>query len=95
IAALEQRLAAAQTAAASAPPAASNGDGLARAREQVMTLESAISSLRASLRAASDEAAVLGGADESVEVIISSLSLATEELETARDSIRVLTELVD
>jgi hypothetical protein len=80
----EARLAARPAAAASALPA-----GFA---EQVATLSDSISSLRASMRAISDETAVMEPND-SLTVVTSAVTTATEEIERARDALRTLSAL--
>lgn len=60
------------------------------AREQIMTLHDCVAALRASMRAASDETAVMPSDSPSVQVIVDALSDATEQIERARDSLRSL-----
>jgi len=57
--------------------------------EQIASLSDSISSLRASMRAISDETAVMEQTD-SVQVVSAAVTTATEELERARDAIRAL-----
>jgi hypothetical protein len=61
--------------------------------EQVAMLADAISALRASLRAVSDESAVMPSSP-SAEVIVGAVASATGELERARDALRALQAMV-
>ena len=58
--------------------------------EQLMTLHDCVAALRASMRAASDETAVMSDNSPSVQVIVDALSDATEQIERARDCVREL-----
>jgi hypothetical protein len=60
--------------------------------EQLSVLEESIDSLRANMRAASDETAVMDQT-ESVVAVASAVSAAAEHVERARDALRVLTAL--
>ena len=62
--------------------------------ESLTNLGAAISELRKQMRAASDEAAVMDGNPDSLDVINSALSAAVERVEAARDAFRRLGELV-
>ena len=62
------------------------------ASEQISVLQDAFASLRASMRAASDEAAMMDQTD-AVQVVSSALSQAVEEIERARDALRALADL--
>jgi len=74
-------------AAATQPtvPAMDTGVG-----DQLLALEGFLGSLRRSMRAASDEAAVMPGGSESVDVVTDALTQATLDIENARDSLREL-----
>jgi hypothetical protein len=61
--------------------------------ESVTALSDALAELRSSLRAASDEAAVLPSGDSS-RVIGDALSAATEQIENARGTMRTLSKLL-
>ena len=61
--------------------------------QYLSSLQDSIDSLRANMRAASDETAVMDQTD-SVQVITSALTQATEEIERARDALRALDEIV-
>ncbi len=61
--------------------------------EHINLIEEAIESLRANMRAASDETAVMEQS-ESVVVVSSAVSAAAEHVERARDSLRVLSALL-
>ncbi|MCA9680040.1 MAG: hypothetical protein KC464_33725, partial [Myxococcales bacterium] len=91
---LERDLARANEAAAAAP-AAGNGSGTLPDGfgQHLSSLQDSIDSLRANMRAASDETAVMDQTD-SVQVITSALTQATEEIERARDALRALDEIV-
>ena len=65
---------------------------LAAAGEQVSVLQDAFASLRSSMRAASDEAAMMDQTD-SVQIVSTALSQAVEEIERARDALRALADL--
>ena len=65
---------------------------LVAAGEQISVLQDAFASLRSSMRAASDEAAMMDQTD-SVQVVSSALSQAVEEIERARDALRALADL--
>ena len=65
---------------------------LAAAGEQVSVLQDAFASLRSSMRAASDEAAMMDQTD-SVQIVSTALSSAVEEIERARDALRALADL--
>ncbi|MCE9579924.1 MAG: hypothetical protein K8W52_42800, partial [Deltaproteobacteria bacterium] len=69
-------------AAASAPPIG----------EHVQTLQDSLQSLRTSMRAASDETAVMDQT-ESVQVVAQALSQAAEEIERAREALGVLSSI--
>ena len=90
IATLERELAEARRAPASAPAAAARLP--AGLTDQLSALGDAISSLRASLRAVSDETAVMDQSD-SVQVVVSAVATATEDIERARDALRALNTL--
>ena len=60
--------------------------------EHVAALTDSITSLRASMRAASDETAVMDQTD-SVQIVTAAITSATEEIERARDALRALSEL--
>jgi len=62
--------------------------------EHLNVLEESIDSLRANMRAASDETAMMDQTD-SVIAVASAVSQAAEHVERARDSLRLLTSLVD
>jgi len=62
--------------------------------EHLNVLEESIDSLRANMRAASDETAMMDQSD-SVIAVASAVSQAAEHVERARDSLRLLTSLVD
>lgn len=62
--------------------------------EHLLALQDCIAALRASMRAASDEAAVMPGDSASVQVVNDALSDATQHIETARDSLRSLSSLL-
>ena len=91
---MERDLARANEAAAAAP-AAGNGSGTLPDGfgQHLSSLQDSIDSLRANMRAASDETAVMDQTD-SVQVITSALTQATEEIERARDALRALDEIV-
>ncbi|HVV87064.1 MAG TPA: hypothetical protein VHE35_28690, partial [Kofleriaceae bacterium] len=73
-----------ERAAVGAPPPAMT--------EHLTVLQDTLASLRASMRAASDETAVMDQTD-SVQVVSSALSQAAEDIERARDAVRALNEL--
>lgn len=76
-------------------PVPSGGDVSSAATEHLMTIQDCIAALRTNMRAASDETAVMPGDSDSVQVVIDAISQATEQIETARDSMRALGELFD
>jgi hypothetical protein len=88
---LEAKLAAAPTPAATPAPSPSTALPAGFA-EQVASVSDSISSLRASMRAISDETAVMEQT-ESVQVVTSAATTAAEELERARDAVRALSAL--
>jgi hypothetical protein len=65
-----------------------------QAADTLVLLSDALAELRASMRAANDEAALLTAPRESVEVIGDALRTAAEQLETARDRLRTLGKLL-
>jgi chromosome segregation ATPase len=74
---------------------AAGGPALEVAREHLMALEGAITALRASMRSASDEAAVMVADAAAIDALTTALGQATEELEAARHSMRELTAILD
>jgi pSer/pThr/pTyr-binding forkhead associated (FHA) protein len=81
---------------APAPPGPAAGEPvLDVAREHLMALEGAITALRASMRSASDEAAVMVADAAAIDTLTTALGQATEELEAARHSMRELTAVLD
>jgi chromosome segregation ATPase len=62
--------------------------------EQLSVIEESIESLRANMRAASDETAVMPSSD-SVAAVASAVSQAAEQVERARDALRALTAIVN
>jgi hypothetical protein len=64
------------------------------AADQLVALEGFLGSLRRSMRAASDEAAVMPDGSASVEVMTDALTQATQDIENARDCLRTLSELL-
>jgi hypothetical protein len=71
------------TAAASIPP---------EMNEHLATLGDSISSLRASMRAVSDETAIMEQSD-SLQVVTAAVASATEDIERARDALRALSAI--
>lgn len=106
---LEAQLAAAIGAAGRAPPRGAGSDPAApptaepaaaagpppEVADAALALGDAFSQLRASLRAADDEAALLTAPATSVAVVREALRAASEELATARDQLRVLGRYFD
>jgi hypothetical protein len=71
------------------------GGGIStQAADTLVLLSDALAELRASMRAANDEAALLTAPHESVDVIRDALRTAAEQLETARDRLRSLGKLL-
>jgi hypothetical protein len=71
----------------------SNHVPLAALAEHVVTLEESIASLRANMRAASDETAMMSPS-ESVNTISNAVSQAAEHVEVARAAIRALASTI-
>jgi chromosome segregation ATPase len=88
---LRDELADAKRRAAAATPNVEAGLPAA-ALEQLSILEESIDSLRANLRAASDETAMMPSS-ESVTIIADAISQAAEHVERARDALRTITNL--
>ncbi len=90
---LREELAAAKHRAATTSTHAAGEPALsAAALEQLSILEESIDSLRANLRAASDETAMMPSS-ESVTIIADAISQAAEHVERARDALRTITNL--
>lgn len=81
--------------AAEPTPASSTNNASAAAGPHILTIQDCIAELRTSMRAASDEAAVMPGDSDSVQIVTDALSRAVEQVEVARESLRHLRELFD
>src|SRR5262249_3006744 len=90
-----RRVKAGQPAAAApaAPPAPAGPTIDPAAADTVILLSDALAELRASLRAANGEAALLKEPAESAQVVTEALKSAAEQLETARANVRALAKL--
>ena len=88
----EAQLAAARRAQEDEPT--NTGKGSPEVVEHLSVLEESIDSLRANMRAASDETAMMEQS-ESVIVVATAVSSAAEHVERARDALRALTALVE
>jgi hypothetical protein len=81
-------------AAPAAPPLAAAPTADPAAADTVILLSDALAELRASLRAANGEAALLKEPAESAQVVTDALKSAAEQLETARANVRALAKLM-
>ena len=95
VAELEGQLRRARASEAGAPPAASARPSTdPAAADAAIALGDSLAELRASLRAANDEAGLLTAPAESVEVVGEALRGAAEQLEAARGHLRALGKLL-
>jgi chromosome segregation ATPase len=92
IATLEKQVAAAPAAGTGA--AGSTGNHDPAVGESVNAINDSLAELRSSLRAASDETAVMTEPANSVRVVTDALSSATEQIENARANLRTLSKLL-
>jgi len=86
-----QKALAESDAGATQPSAPAAGPAVS---EHLVALEGFLGSLRRSMRAASDEAAVMPGEAESVGIVTDALTQATMDIENARDSLRALNDML-
>jgi chromosome segregation ATPase len=91
---LQDKVGALEKAAAAAPAngAPAHAAPTPAIGEHVQVLQDSLSSLRSSMRAASDETAVMDQT-EPVQIVSNALSQAAEEIERARDALRALADL--
>ncbi len=79
------------------PPPSPEGSGEipGEITDHVISLVECVAALRANMRAASDETAIMPPEDESTQVLTAAVSDAVEQIERARDSLRVLGTILD